>query len=228
MVSEEEVKTNEAANEAENVDQSSMLLLILVLICLGTAAVVGLTMPSWRPTSNMEKQPYYRPLRPTDNFVDGMSERPLVSGVVPRPADRSPGIPYVAVRAAGPANYPVVAESAKIPIPITRRTLEQGQELFGIYCAVCHGALGDGRGMVVERGFYPPPSYHMQRLREAADSHFYNVITNGYGTMFSYSERVKPEDRWKIVAYIRALQLAVEEHHGDLGRDMQKAAGVRP
>jgi mono/diheme cytochrome c family protein len=227
-VKKEYVKARDLPAQAQNADQSSLLLLLMVLIGLGVALVVGLTMPSWRPTSNMEEQPYYRPMTPTGHFVDGMSERPLVSGVVPRPADQSPGIPYVAVRTAGPANYPVIAQTTKIPIPITRRTLEEGQELFGTYCAMCHGAVGDGRGMIVQRGFYPPPSYHIPRLREAADSHFFNVITNGYGTMFSYSERVKPEDRWKIVAYIRALQLAVQEHQGDLGRDMQKPAGVWP
>jgi mono/diheme cytochrome c family protein len=227
-VSEEYIKPRDLAGQQRNIDQSSLLILFMVVIGLGVALVVGISMTSWRPPHNMERQPYYRPLTPTENFSDGMSQRSLVSGVVPRPADRSPGIPYVAVRTSGPANYPVIAQSATIPIPINRRTLEQGQELYTTYCSMCHGALGDGRGMIVLRGFYPPPSYHIQRLRDAADSHFFNVITNGYGTMFSYSERVAPEDRWKIVAYIRALERAVAQHPGDLGRDMQKERGVQP
>jgi mono/diheme cytochrome c family protein len=227
-VSEKEVKPADLRGDARNVDQSSLFLLALVVLGLAVALVCGIALPSWRPAADMDRQPYYRPMTPTEVFADGMSQRPLLSGVVPRPADRSPGIPYVAVRTAGPANYPVIAQSAKIPIPITRRVLQEGQELYGTYCAMCHGALGDGRGMIVERGFYPPPSYHIQRLREAEDSHFFNVITNGYGTMFGYSDRVKPVDRWKIAAYIRALQLAVEEHKGNLGRDMQKPAGAQP
>jgi mono/diheme cytochrome c family protein len=227
-VNEEDIKPNELRGQARNADQASFFLLAVVLVTVGVGLVFGITLSSWRPTANMERQPYYRPLSPTENFVDGMSQRPLVSGVVPRPADRSPGIPYVAVRTPGPANYPVIAQSAKIPFPINRSVLEDGQELYNTYCSMCHGALGDGRGMIVERGFYPPPSYHIPRLRQAADSHFFNVITNGYGTMFSYSERVAPQDRWKIVAYIRALQLAVEKHEGILSRNMQKPAGVYP
>jgi len=175
----------------------------------------------------MHRQPYFKPYRPSEMFADGMSERPLVSGVVPRPADRSPGIPYVAVREPGPANFPVLAQTDRIPMPITRPLLERGQEQYTIYCSMCHGDTGRGDGMIVHRGFYPPPSYHNQRLRDLPDSHFFNVITNGYGAMFSYANRVTPEDRWAITAYIRALQLAVQRSP-ELSQQLQKPRGVQP
>lgn len=94
------------------------------------------------------------------------------------------------------------------PMPVTREMLERGRERFDIYCSVCHGATGEGNGMVVQRGFPAPPSYHIDRLRNAPAGHFYDVITNGYGVMYSYASRVSPADRWAIAAYIRALQLS--------------------
>ena len=92
------------------------------------------------------------------------------------------------------------------PPAVTLALLKRGQERFNIYCAPCHSPLGDGDGMVPRRGFPHPPSYHDERLRQAPDRHFYDVMTNGYGIMYSYADRVTPEDRWAIVAYIRALQ----------------------
>jgi mono/diheme cytochrome c family protein len=99
------------------------------------------------------------------------------------------------------------AESAQAnPYPVTMQLLERGRERFDIYCAPCHSPVGDGDGMVARRGFPHPPSYHIARLRQAPDRHFYDVMTNGYGIMYSYADRVAPDDRWAIVAYIRALQ----------------------
>lgn len=92
------------------------------------------------------------------------------------------------------------------PPPLTPALLQRGRERFQIYCAVCHGQAGYGDGQIVQRGFPAPPSYHIDRLRNAPNQHFYDVITNGYGVMFSYAQRVTPADRWAIVAYIRALQ----------------------
>jgi mono/diheme cytochrome c family protein len=99
------------------------------------------------------------------------------------------------------------AEDAQsIPYPVTMQLLKRGQERFDIYCEPCHSPVGDGDGMIPRRGFPHPPSYHIARLRQAPDRHFYDVMTNGYGIMYSYADRVTPEDRWSIVAYIRALQ----------------------
>ncbi len=94
------------------------------------------------------------------------------------------------------------------PFPITRQDLERGRERYNIFCSPCHDYTGSGHGMVVQRGFPPPPSYHIDRLRNAPVGHFFDVMTNGYGTMYSYASRVSVEDRWRIAAYIRALQLS--------------------
>jgi mono/diheme cytochrome c family protein len=92
--------------------------------------------------------------------------------------------------------------------PITAELLARGRERYDIYCAPCHGLSGEGNGMVVQRSFPAPPSYHTSRLRAAPAKHFFDVMTHGYGVMFSYAARVDPNDRWAIVAYIRALQEA--------------------
>jgi mono/diheme cytochrome c family protein len=92
------------------------------------------------------------------------------------------------------------------PPPVTAALLMRGRQRFDIYCAVCHGFTGYGDGMIVQRGFPAPPSYHIDRLRQAPNQHLYDVITNGWGVMFSYAQRVAPADRWAIVAYIRTLQ----------------------
>jgi mono/diheme cytochrome c family protein len=91
---------------------------------------------------------------------------------------------------------------------LTVALLERGRERFNIYCAPCHGRAGVGDGMVVQRGMPRPPSLHDERLRAAPDQHVFDVITRGYGVMYSYAMRVQPPDRWAIVAYIRALQLS--------------------
>jgi mono/diheme cytochrome c family protein len=110
----------------------------------------------------------------------------------------------------GPAAEPegmVEYQSEPALVPrVTLALLERGQERYRIYCAPCHSELGDGNGMIVQRGFPPPPSYHIERLRLAPPQHFYDVITQGYGAMYSFAERVQPADRWAIAAYIRALQ----------------------
>lgn len=100
------------------------------------------------------------------------------------------------------------AEQARTPPPVTAELLVRGQERFKIFCAPCHGLAGDGDGIIVAHGFPAPPSYHIDRLLAAPARHFYDVMTNGYGAMFSYGDRVDPRDRWAIAAYIRALQLS--------------------
>ena len=101
--------------------------------------------------------------------------------------------------------------------------LEHGQERFEIYCAPCHSRVGDGQGMIVQRGFPAPPSYYIERLRKAPIEHFYDVITNGYGAMYSYADRVAPEDRWAITAYIRALQASSSAQIADVPSDKRQA-----
>jgi mono/diheme cytochrome c family protein len=105
---------------------------------------------------------------------------------------------------------------ATFPEPITRKILERGQERFEIHCAVCHGPTGEGNGVIVQRGFPAPPSFHEQRLRDAPAGYFFNAITNGYGVMYSYASRISAEDRWAVIAYIRALQLSQHASPADV------------
>jgi len=113
------------------------------------------------------------------------------------------------------------------PFPITREVLEHGRDRYMIYCVVCHDSLGTGHGKIVERGYTQPPSYHIDRLRKVAVGHFFDVITNGYGSMPEYKQQIPVRDRWAIAAYIRALQLSqhysVSEMTADMKEESQKA-----
>lgn len=144
------------------------------------------------------------PLEESKFFEDGLASRPLVEGTVARGHLR-----------ADDAFFRGRDEKGKLitqmPIAVTKELVERGQERFNAFCSPCHGRLGDGNGMISQRGFAvkrPPASYHTDRLRQMPVGHFYDVITNGYGAMYPYASRVEPEDRWAITAYIRALQLS--------------------
>jgi mono/diheme cytochrome c family protein len=103
-----------------------------------------------------------------------------------------------------------------MPFPVTADVLARGQQRFNIYCSPCHGEAGDGSGMIVQRGFKHPPSYHIDRLRRAPIGYFFDVMTNGFGAMMDYAAQVPPKDRWEIAAYIRALQLSQNASPGDV------------
>ena len=118
-------------------------------------------------------------------------------------------------------------EVSEFPFPVTHDVLELGKQRYMIYCVVCHDPLGEGRGKIVERGYTQPPSYHIDRLRTVAVGHFFDVITNGYGSMPDYKQQIPPRDRWAIAAYIRALQLSQHFPAGDVTEDM-RAAGTKP
>jgi hypothetical protein len=148
---------------------------------------------------DMFHQPYSAPLDTSDFFQDNhMASRPLVPNTVARGHLNADEAFYT-----GKQGTNLVTT---FPFPITKEIMERGRERFDIYCAPCHGRTGEGNGMVVQRGFPPPPSYHIDRLRQAPVGHFYDVITQGYGIMYSYAGRVEPADRWAVAAYIRALQ----------------------
>lgn len=148
----------------------------------------------------MANQPRHEPLEASPFFKDGRSARPPVPGTVARGQLREDQHLFT-----GKVNGQL---ATTFPFAVDRRVMERGHERFSIYCAPCHGALGDGRGMIVSRGFKQPPSLHLDRLREAPPGHFFDVISNGLGAMQDYSAQIKVEDRWAIVAYIRALQLS--------------------
>ena len=149
---------------------------------------------------DMHLQPKYMPYEPTDFFPDGRSERQPVPGTVARGQLRTDELFY-----SGRENGVVMD---KFPFPVTRSDLERGRERFNVYCTPCHDYTGSGRGLIVQRGFPQPPSYHIQRLRDAPVGHFYEVITNGFGAMYSYAARIEPADRWRLAAYSRVLQLS--------------------
>lgn len=145
--------------------------------------------------------------------IPGESTTPTAPGNNPQPpgaqnAGTSGSSPSgtQAVIAAELANYRDVVN--EFPISIDQQTIEHGRDRFMIYCVVCHDAAGTGHGKIVERGYTRPPSYHIDRLRNAPVGHFFRVITLGYGSMPSYASQVPPRDRWAIIAYIRALQLS--------------------
>ncbi len=160
---------------------------------------------------DMHDQPKFKPLRPNAMFDDGGSARPLVEGTVPRASARDESFRpswLVTPKPTAVLETNDVSKVTQFPIPVTAQVLDRGEDRFNIYCAVCHGRVGDGRGMIVQRGFRQPPSYHIDRLRSAPIGHFYDVVTNGFGAMPSYDDQITPRDRWAIIAYIRALQLS--------------------
>ena len=138
---------------------------------------------------NMTSQPKYIEYQPAPLFRNGQVLQAPVAGTVAR-------------------DDPARAEDIGAKPPLTAQLLARGRDRFDVICSPCHSRLGDGGGMIVSRGMPRPPSFHDERLRQETDQHFFDVITDGYGVMYSYATRVRPTDRWAIVAYIRALQLS--------------------
>ena len=192
----------------------------------------------------MAVQPSYKPLSVDSFFSNGQSARPLVKGTVARghlridralfegrrTSDDTQDL-VEAATLAGLANeglLPTLIAVAlaptdyveEFPFPVTKAIMENGRHRYMIYCVVCHDPVGTGHGKIVERGYTPPPSYHIDRLRTAPVGYFFNVITNGYGSMPSYAAQVPVRDRWAIISYIRALQLS--QHYP------QKPGGPQP
>ena len=166
-------------------------------ICL--LAVLGTVAGCER--EDMHNQPRHELYEESDFFADGMAARPRVEGTVAR-GQLPPNDPLLVSRAPGGGYV------AEYPFEITRGALDRGRQRYDIYCSMCHGATGYGDGMIVRRGFVRPPSFHDQRLRDAAPGYFVDVIEHGFGAMYSYGDRVPPEDRWKIAAYVKTLQLS--------------------
>jgi len=160
---------------------------------------------------DMHDQPKYVPLRQSSFFGDERSARPLVPGTVARGHLRDDTLLYTGkINGADATVFPLVADA---------RVMARGQERFDIYCSPCHGRTGQGDGMVVRRGFRRPPSFHEDRLRNAPIGHLFDVITNGFGAMPDYATQIRAEDRWAIVAYVRALQLSEHATLADVPAD---------
>ena len=149
---------------------------------------------------DMFVQPKSDPLAASQFFSDGADSRPIPPHTVAR-GDLDIDQAFYT----GMLGTNLVTT---FPIHLTQAVLQRGRQRYDIYCMPCHGVTGDGDGIVVQRGFPAPPSYHIDRLRDAPVGHFFDVMTRGYGVMYPYASRVPPADRWAIVAYIRALQLS--------------------
>jgi mono/diheme cytochrome c family protein len=176
-------------------------------------ALVLLLLASTACRQKMAVQPRYDPLEPSDFFSDGMSARPRVAGTVARGELAIDGF-----LASGKING---QDGDGFPFPITLAVMNRGEERFNIYCSECHSKVGDGNGMIPARGFRRPPSFHTDTLRTAKTGHFFDVITNGFGSMPSYAAQVPVPDRWAIIAYIRALQLSQHGTMNDLPPDLR-------
>jgi mono/diheme cytochrome c family protein len=193
----------------------------------------------------MAAQPHIGPDQASSFYPDGRASRPLVDGTVARGhlrtdyqyfagtrtrAVRSWAVPAALIGNAAPGGLGALALAAAqegnyvdtFPLPVTRELIEHGQHRYMIYCVVCHDPLGTGRGKIVERGYTQPPSYHIDRLRNAPVGHFFAVMTDGYGSMPDYKQQIPPRDRWAIAAYIRALQLSQHFPSAELTPEMRR------
>ena len=163
---------------------------------------------------DMHDAPRYDPLEYSSVFPKGSSALPLVEGTVARGFLHEDALLYE-----GKVNgQPAMA----FPFPITRADLDRGEERFNIYCSPCHGRTGEGNGMVVQRGYRQAANYHIDRLRDAPVGYLFDVVTNGFATMPDYKAQIPVDDRWRIVAYIRALQLSRHASASDVPADEMK------
>jgi len=163
----------------------------------------------------MADQPRYEPLQKSNFFEDQRAARPLVEGTVARGHLNADEQLYTGKNNGEPAKT--------FPFAVDRQVLLRGQERFNIFCAPCHDRVGDGQGMIVRRGFRPPPSLHIDRLREAPPGQLFDVISHGMGAMPDYAEQITPSDRWAIVAYIRALQLSQNGQLSDVPENERRS-----
>jgi len=166
---------------------------------------------------DMHDQPRFKPLAKSDFYSDLRSARPPVEGTVARGQLHEDTYFYTGKVGTNPGDY--------MPFPVTEAVLARGRERFNIYCSPCHSRLGDGNGMIVQRGFRTPPSYHTERLRKAPLGYFFDVMTNGFGAMPEYASQIPPRDRWAIVTYIRALQLSQNATAADVPAGQKVPSG---
>jgi mono/diheme cytochrome c family protein len=186
------------------------------------AAVLVLAAFTAACRQDMHDAPRYEPLEASTFFSNGQSARPLVANTVARGQLREDRHLYEGIVDGRPAET--------FPFPITEDVMRRGQERFNVFCSPCHSRTGDGNGMIVQRGFRHPPSYHEDRLRNAPVGYFFDVMTHGFGAMEDYSSQLPVADRWAIAAYIRALQLSqratMDDVPADRRADLDRPAGA--
>lgn len=179
---------------------------LLVAVCVAGAAC----------RRDMQDQPKMKPYRGTSFFADGLSSRPPVPGTVPRGFLRTDTELFTGKKSKSSSSAstavsttnPFADDTDTFPFPITEDVVNRGKERYEIFCSVCHGLTGNGDGMIVRRGFRRAASFHEDRLRQAPVGHFFDAITNGWGAMPPYNSQIPVQDRWAIIAYVRALQLS--------------------
>ena len=188
----------------------------------GAVAIAACCLLASGCRQDMFNQPKVKPLARSDFFDDGMGARAPVEGTIARGELRADRVFYTGI---GPDGKFVAA----LPVFLTRALLVRGHERFDIFCSPCHGRVGDGRGMIAQRGFKSPPSFHIDRLRQQPIGYFFDVMTNGFGQMSGYAAQVSAEDRWAIAAYLRALQLSQRAPLGEIpAGDREAIEKVQP
>jgi len=170
--------------------------------------------PPIRVNPNMDEQPKLKPQSVSAMFKDGAGMRAPVDGTVARGHLNEDDAFYLGLDEIGKA-------ISKSPLPIDMKSLKRGQERFNIYCAPCHGQVGDGQGIMIKYGYVPPPSFHIDRIRDLPDGEIFGVISNGIRNMPSYKLQVPVADRWAIVNYLRALQLSQNASINDVPQEMR-------
>ena len=187
----------------------SLIGVLLIGVCLAAGAC----------RRDMQDQPKMKPYRGTAFFGDGLSSRQPVEGTVARGFLRSNKELFTgkkdksasSVSASSSSTNPYKDDVDTFPFPITKETVERGRQRYEIFCSVCHGLTGNGDGMIVRRGFRRAASFNDDRLRQAPVGHFFDAITNGWGAMPAYAPQIPVQDRWAIIAYVRALQLSQQK-----------------
>jgi mono/diheme cytochrome c family protein len=206
LIATEALSHGEFVSKAQKGLRASVTLWPFLLLCVLSGFVAGCR-------QDMHDQPKYIPLRESTFFNDARSARPFVQGTVARGELREDTLLYT-----GKVNG---ADATMFPFPVDEKVMARGQERFDIYCSPCHGRTGLGDGMVVRRGYRRPPSYLDDRLLGAPVGHFFDVISNGFGAMPDYAAQIKAEDRWAIVAYVRALQMSGHAALADVPADQR-------
>ena len=202
----------------------------LVVLTISIAGFRGRrsTQPPVEVFPDMNRQAKYKPQAESKFFADGRADRPLPAGVVPRGRTVAPDPAFLRAddflyRGKTPAGE--FARGFPPPLAIDQRFMERGRERYTIYCAPCHGALGDGQGITKAYGMVTTASYHDDRIRQMAEGEIFNTITIGKNTMAAYADKLNPADRWAVIAYVRALERArmgavadvPADHKADLG-----------
>jgi mono/diheme cytochrome c family protein len=201
--------------------------ILLALAVVATVSIFGFrgsasTKPPLEVFPDMDRQAKYKPQAPSPFFADGRADRPLPAGVVARGTLRSD--PHLSMGKTADGAW---AAGFPASVVIDAKLLEHGKERFSIYCQPCHGALGDGNGITKQYGMGATPSYHDDRLRNMAEGEIFNTITHGKGNMLSYADKLTPEDRWAVIAYVRALQRAETGTINDVPASHKSELGIQ-